>query len=311
MAWSIKIPKTQIKQIEMGIDFIVQKQLSSGEIPTSKADNKNMENATYIKTVTITFMVIGALEHLKDFPKVSSIIQKGIGFLLSESENGMIWRFYGKGSEIIPDLDDTASILTVLKKNDIPLDYHKSARRLLNIRNEKGLFYTWFPEKGNSNNVDWVVNANVLYFFQSLGIKIPEVKQFLIEVTQKSLFKKGSLYYHSPYAFCYLISKLYAEGGVNSFEATKEGIVNFILENYTRLNCIDLALSVTALLNYRFDGKEIQTIIENLKSMQMEDGGWPIGTIFKHRTKEIYYGAREATTAVVLEGLDKFLKNIE
>lgn len=296
------------KAIERGIDFIARKQLPSGEIPTVKADNKKMENATHIKTVTITSLVLWALRHFKNFPKVSSIIRKGIDFLISEKENDMEWRFFGKGSDIIPDMDDTVSILTVLKENNIPLNYLKYAMKLIKIRNEKGLFYTWFPEKGEANNIDWVVNAIVLYFFQSLGIKVPEVEEFLVEVVQKGLFKKGSLYYHSPYAFAYYISNLYADCGLNFSREVKESIVSFILENYTQLSCIDLALSAVSLSNFKFREEEYKKMINLLINMQMNDGGWPIGTIFKHRTKEIYYGSRELTTAIALEGLYKFFK---
>jgi len=303
MKWPNKQEINIESQIRRGIKFLKQGQLPSGEIPTLRADNKNMDNAVYVKTVAITFLVLWALNHLKEFPKVLSITHKGINFLLSERENEIIWRFFGKDSDIIPDLDDTASILAVLKENNLDLDYEKYARELIKIRNEKGLFYTWFPEKGSSNNVDWVVNANILYFFHILKIRVPEVEKYLIKVAEKGLFKKGSLYYHSPYAFAYFLSKLVVKSELGFIKNKESNIIDFILENFMDLNCIDLALSAVSLLNFKFRGKELETIIGKIGNMQMADGGWPIGTIFKHRSKKIYYGSRELTSAIVLESL--------
>ena len=304
--WLLNMENTIENVINKGLAFIEKHQLSSGEIPTLRADNINMQNAVYVKTVTITFLVIWALQYLKNFPKAKSIIQRGIDFLLSEKENGMVWKFFGKGSEITPDLDDTASILAVLKENNISIDYEKYAKKLIKIRNENGLFYTWFPEKGKGNNVDWVVNANVLYFFQTMGIRIPEVEGYLVEVAKKGLFKKGSLYYHSPYAFGYFVSKLYYE--FNLLEATRTPLIEFVIDNYKTLNCIDLALGAVTLLNFGFKGKELDLMIKKILNTQMSDGGWGVGTIFKHRTKEIYYGSRELTTGVALESLNLYKK---
>jgi len=272
-----------------------------------------MKGSRYIKTIAMTVLVADCLKHVRDYPQTKQMIEKSIQFLLNEKENEMIWRFFGKDSNIIPDLDDVCYTLAFLKENKVDLNYEKVANELLRYRNAEGLFYTWFPEKGKNNNVDWVTNTNVLYFFYCINKKtIPEVENYLMVIIEEKKFTEGSLYYHTPYSFVYFFTRLYLDGNAKHFGPVIPAIVNFLLERRTINGWgkkIDNILATIGLINCNFEGLILHKSIEEVLDLQNQDGSWPIGSIFRHRTINRYYGSRELCTAFAIELLQKYMRS--
>jgi len=301
------------ESISRGISFLKNSQFSSGEFPTYYANSPDMKICQYIKTISVTLLIADSLKHVTDYPRTKEMISKSTDFLLSEKENEFTWRFFGKDSKIVPDLDDTCYALAVLNENNVPLDYEKIADRLMNYRNSSGLFYTWFPEKGNKNNTDWVTNTNVLYFFNTIMRKPPiEVSTYLRNIITEKRFVNGSLYYHNPYSFIYFFTRLYSESNFETFDSSMPLIYDFLLSNFKGTADEPIShsvLPVVALLNGGVSNRSLlEKGINVILSSQQKDGGFPIDSIFRHRSYERYYGSRGLFTALATEALSKYKK---
>ncbi|MCK4223714.1 MAG: hypothetical protein KAX39_00950 [candidate division Zixibacteria bacterium] len=292
-----------------GLSFIEKSQLPSGEFPTYVSANANMKSCHYIKTIAMTVLVADCLKHVRDYSQAKQMIEKSIQFLLNQKENEMVWRFFGKNSNIIPDLDDICYTLAFLKENKVDLDYGKFGNELLRYRNAEGLFYTWFPKKGKNNNVDWVTNTNILYFFYCIDKRITEVENYLKQIITEGKFAKGSLYYHSPYSFIYFFTRLYSDKNAETFSSVIPVLIDFLLmnerENIVK-NEIEDILAEIGLINSGFEGLLLDKAIEKILDFQNKDGGWAMGSIFRHRTVNRYYGSRELSTAFAIKCLAKY-----
>lgn len=290
--------------------FIANSQFPSGEFPSYVANNIEMKNYSYIKTIAITVLVADCLKHVKGIFNVKQMINKSIEFLINEKEDEMKWRFFGKGSNIITDLEDVCYVLAFLEENKIDLNYEKFAEELLEYRNADGLFYTWFPEKGENNNVDWVTNTNILYFFYHNKKKsIPEVENYLRSIITEKKFTRGSLYYHSPYSFLYFFTRLYRDGNAGNFDSVIPLIEKFLLEKKVRnrwSSKLNYIFATIGLINCNYDGPILRKSINKVLELQNHDGSWPIGSIFRHRTIKRYYGSTVFSTALAIELLVKY-----
>ena len=205
-----------LDSLRRGIFFLSKSQFKSGEFPTMRWKRNSKENVSYVKTVFITSFVLHSLKHIEKFLEIGKVKQKAVNFLLNEMES-CLWRFYGKGSRIHFDLDTTCCALASLKEHSVDLDYEITATKLLNYRNIQSVFNTWIldvdpPFEKMDNNIDWVVNANVLFFYSLLGRNLPEVGQYLVGVVETEMFKQRSPYYDSPFCFIYCLTRAYADG---------------------------------------------------------------------------------------------------
>ena len=111
-----------IKSIREDASFLVSKQLSSGEFSITRAKTKDMKNSYYIKSIFFTTFVLHSLSQLKNFP-LNETVQNATKFLLNEKEGEGFWRFFGKGTHLPLDLDDTCCVLSALFENNVELEY--------------------------------------------------------------------------------------------------------------------------------------------------------------------------------------------
>lgn len=306
------------KSIRKGISFLLNKQLNSGEFPTTRAKKISMENASYIKSVFLNTFVLHSLSQLKNVFPINETVQNTTKFLLNEKEGEGFWRFFGKGNHLPLDLDDTCCALSALFINGVELEYKTIADYLLNYRDKGGIFYTWILDrylpKNSSyfeNDIDWVVNANTLFFFSLIKIPIPEVTDYLCNIVEKGDFEDGSIYYYSPFSFIYCLSRAYADGGVIGLKPILRNIKNYLLNKQKvkveKGNTLENAMATASLINCGYKGIVVDGAINNLLKAQKADGGWPNSAFFAG-VPELFYGSRELTTAIAIEALWKYLK---
>ncbi len=306
-----------IKSIREDASFLVSKQLSSGEFSITRAKTKDMKNSYYIKSIFFTTFVLHSLSQLKNFP-LNETVQNATKFLLNEKEGEGFWRFFGKGTHLPLDLDDTCCVLSALFENNVELEYRTIANCLLNYRDNKGRFYTWILDRytpkacgGFENDVDWVVNANILFFFSLIKMSIPEVVDYLCCVVNEEVFKDGSIYYYSPFSFTYCLSRAYTDGGAVGLKPILEKIKNYLLNKRNVVsewgNNLENAMATVSLINCGYKGVEVEKAIDNLLKAQRPDGGWPNSAFFAG-VPELFYGSRELTTAIAVEALWKYLQ---
>lgn len=302
------------ESLKNGIDFLSNRQLPSGEFCTMMW-KRHKGHIKYVKSVFVTSFVIHSLSGMTtNLSKKIGI--KATNFLLEEMEQDGFWRFFGKKSYIHIDLDDTCCALASLKEFDIKLDYHSRALSILRYRNDQGLFNTWVldidpPFEKKDNDIDWVVNANVLFFYGLLGYSIKPVERYMNHIVDNGMFKQRSLYYHSPFVFLYCLTRAYAEGNSALYYTTriKDYLIN-VKNNRLYRNALDVALVTVSLLNCGSKPEDVIYLIEHLLNTQEVDGYWPKYTFFDGFGHTICYGSNEFTTAIALEGLVKYLRKV-
>jgi len=318
-----KIMESQIETaLEKGFSFLSSRQLPSGEFPTKQwiGDNACKRALKFpIKSVFVTSFVLHSLKYVSRFINVEQTAQKAIEFLLCEMEDDGLWRFYGKKSNIPYDIDCVCCVLAALKEWAIEMDYETMASRLLRYRTAQNVFNTWILD-GDSrfleieyNDVDWVVNANVLFFYSLLSQRLPEVEQYIITSIETDTFKQRSIYY-PPMSGIYCLTRAYSDGQNQGLKPAISKIkenLNTKAEDRSQ-DSLSTALATIALQNC-YEGKApIAQLIEYLISMQRIDGRWSTGVFFssivRKRPEIIFkWGSEELTTAFALEAISKYL----
>lgn len=323
MMFDKMIPKEIVKSIRRGVGFLANRQLPSGEFATMRWEKPKVEIASYVKSVFITSFVLHSLRYVENLTQVKEISQHAIKFLLDERERDGLWRFFGKDSFIHFDVDCTCCILASLKEWEIEMDSHSIASLLLKYRDGQYLFYTWIldvdpPFKKEDNDIDWVVNANALFFYSLLGQPLPEVEQYLIRIVEIGAFRQRSHYYDSPFAFIYCLTRAYADSSdprLSRAVAKLQDYMHHLNEKNKPLrDSLENALATVGLLNCGSENTELTQLIEHLLSMQEDDGGWPLGIFFTEgpytESHNIAYGSRELTTAIALEAISKWQRRM-
>ncbi|MBT9166882.1 MAG: hypothetical protein DDT19_00206 [Syntrophomonadaceae bacterium] len=306
------------KSITQGIDFLANRQLPSGEFTTMRWEKPNVQTASYVKSVFVTSFVLHSLKYVVNFNQVREISQRAIRFLLDEMEQNGLWRFFGKNSHVHFDVDTVCCVLASLKEWGVEIDYYSLASLMLKYRDNQGRFYTWIldvdpPFKKKDNNIDWVVNANVLFFYRLLNEPLRELEQYLTRVVKSSVFQRRSAYYEPFFAFFYCLTRAYAGGGdsrLGSVVARTKNYLPYIeVEHKLYGDSLEKALAAVGILNLSGETKEAAQAIEHLLDMQGDDGGWQIGVFHTegpYTKYRIAYGSRELTTAIALEALSKY-----
>ena len=305
-----------------GISFLSKNQLSSGEFATIIAPKPDMKASINVKSPFFTALILHSLSHLNKSEDLNNITQRATNFLLQERDDTGYWRFFGKGSGIPPDLDDTCCALSALYIYGVDLDFETISTSLLRYRDNEGIFYTWlidlYSDDGENENyanyIDWVVNANILFFYSLLKKPLPEVVDYLCRIVKEKVFINGSRYYNSSFSFAYCVSRIYAYSNAKRLQSTKPIIKGYLLDTQNNKggwgNSLEDAMATVSLINLGVKGKRLEKAINNLLSLQESDGGWPIAPFFYYiyPSKIQFYGSRELNTAIALEALSKYLQ---
>lgn len=313
-----------LEAFKKGVFFLKRRQLSSGEFPTMVSQKPEMKNPSYIKSPFFTALILHSIRHCNKLEEISNITQKAINFLIQERDDTGYWRFFGKGSNIPPDLDDTCCALSALYLYGTKLDYETIANSLLRYRNSEGIFNTWIlnscqaSKKNNyANYVDWVVNVNILFFYSLIKKPFPEIENYLCRIIRGKIFTNGSKYYNSPYSFIYFFTRLYADRQIKKFYLIIPVIKEYLLDTQNTNggwgNSLEDAMSTISLIKTGFNGLELEKAINNLICFQENDGGWPISpfSFYKYPNEIFFYGSRELNTAIALDALWEYKEKDE
>jgi hypothetical protein len=307
--------------INRAIDFLYKNQLPWGEFKTYASWNPWFFKSVFDSSPFVTTFVLYCLKDIKE-ERVKKMTKKALDFLLSEQEKGGIWRFWTKrnNKKLPADLDDISTISFILKINGVSFD--DNLQLVSNNKNKDGLFLTWLMDEKYKNNifwrivkenVDWVVNANVLLY---LGKNDLTVCSYINQVIKMDKF--SSIYYPSKLAFYYMVSRAFKHG-IASLGENKDKIVQLILDCQKKSgifgNSLELALSLNALFNFNYYGKEIDSGINYLLERQSVNGSWKKAVFFlgppfwflATPPRYRYYGSEELTTAFCIEALKNYL----
>jgi hypothetical protein len=301
------VEMTPQKAAKQGLNFLAQAQQPSGAFTTTRAVKPDMLNAQPFPCVFITPFILHVLEKI-DAP--IEMIERGRGYLQATMELGWAWRFYGPGTHLPLDWDDTACSLVALADPGV---WKLALRHRAAYRRADGWHWTWMldmaPRDGRvkKNDIDPVVNANVLFWLARAGVDDKKLARNLQTWVTWGEFLKTTIYYDSPFPFAYCLSRAATDGPVpalnGAVQQVAEGLIALREEQTGWGNALWNALALVTLLNAGYwEHEVVQLTVERLLEMQQPDGGWPNAPFFPGQPG-LFYGSRELTTAIALEGL--------
>ncbi|KKQ51712.1 MAG: hypothetical protein US70_C0014G0015 [Parcubacteria group bacterium GW2011_GWD2_38_11] len=297
------------KTIEKGLVFLQTNQLPSGEMKVLYCEEKEMNNCKFESSSVPTVFVLDAISFSKN-KQAKEIFQKGHKFVLGQQNEDGLWSYWSKESSLFasPDFDDTAVASLYLEKNNILFRENKNKFE----KNPDGLYYTWTSETDDlmkKVEIDPGVNANILAYLKNNDEKVCSFVNSAVKRDNKKLF-----YYPNKQAFYYIISKAYSSGALCLLESKDDIIKKTISLQKTDGsfgNNLETALSLSTLLNYSFEKRDIiEKGIGSLMKTQNKDGSWNAQAMYVSGIIKpvMYFGSNELSTAISVEAIEKYLR---
>jgi hypothetical protein len=287
--------------INKGIDYLYSNQMANGEFQTDSCTDDRMEKCVFDSSPFVTSFVLYSIKGSEN-KKVKEMSSRAIEFLLYEEGNGGVWKYWTKqnGKYIDPDVDDTATISFILKKNNE--SFTGNLQVLESNKNDEGLYLTWIRRPGEKNDLDCVVNANVLLY---TGKNDPSVCSYINREIKAN--EPCSQYYPDRMVLYYVVSRAY-ENNITCFEESKKTLIQSVLalqKDGSFGSDMDDALALNTLLNLGYAGSALDSGAETLINDQRADGSWPRAEFYLGGSA--YYGSDSLTTALAVEALEKYL----
>jgi len=331
--WYSRHQDQQLKaQVEAGLAgglvFLEKSQSETGELPTYAWLAGEETKAKSIRTPFTASQILHSLTFVDGGEVGRRLRERAVAFLLAHREAPGVWRYYGKDDgyyarvyaqfghpKLPPDVDDTAQAWAALSRHGIAVS--PEALEILKAhRTRAGLFNTWIGTQkelswmdGKEREVDAVVNLNALFAFARAGQRLPEVCRYAVTVTRAKAFHQGTVWYPSPLAYTYFLSRAYADGGSVCLNEAIPEIRSFVLGHQqpdgTWGNDLETALGILTLLNIGERGEGPRQGVQALLAQQGPDGGWAQAPLYKGAV--LHYGSRPLTTGFCLEALGKYL----
>lgn len=312
-----ELARASAKAEKEGIEFLAANQKDSGGFDTYEwrelyPDKKRIINSPFaVSQISLSLTACG------NDPVARRIRERAAAYLIEEKNEPGIWRHQGKRDRVPPDVEDTALAWLALKRmgETIPPEPVAIVRA---SRNEAGLFNTWIGERStwahiDSVDIDNVININTLWFLQENGEKMDNVCDYVSKLVENGEFQRGSLYYPSPWAFTYALSRARA-GNVQCLDKAASKIREITLSHQQGDggwgDDYETALALLTLLNLKEKGDRVERAIKFLVSRQDSDGGWKSYAIYTGAPRmgagRFVYGSRPYVTALCVEALAKY-----
>jgi hypothetical protein len=311
------------KSLKKGLCFLNSKQLPSGEFTTQQwimTVNEHRKLNFPIKSVLATAFILHSLNKLGKSLDVEKASKKALNFLLEEKESFGLWRFYGKNSNIVFDIDSTVCVLGALKEWKVPLNYERINSKLMEYRTEQNIFQTWLPDLDpkfcsiDYNEVDWVINSNILYFNHLLNSELPQVEAYLAQIVENGDYMKPSINYPSLSGI-YCFSRAYSLCTSTVLDYSASKITDYLKKKISKEDSNDSLLNALSAISFMnlasYSCNLIRFIIEKLLKLQRKNGSWPAGVFFsvispKFPKVKVKWGSQELTTALALEAISEY-----
>jgi hypothetical protein len=329
--------------IAHGIDFLYAMQLPSGTFRIFCSPHPLLEENCKPDHSTFQTAQIAYCLNFTKSKKVEEIVSKAIRFLLSEMQDGGVWRYTCSPNTdyLPPDVDDTACISFLLKQHGISLPDNTGV--MLGNRASQGLFYTWVLPRltwtadasfwrvslrqilklrqlywffrvteCKPNDLDPVINANVLHYLGDRPETRPIIRT-LIQIIEDQAEETCDRYYGSRFTFYYFLSRNHA-AGIRAFEPMRDTIVTRIKSYAHRdgvigSHILHTALAACALMDWSDHSTVLDDAIQAILDAMQSNGGWQkFPFYFSGRSKKLVWGSEEITTGFCLEVLSRYRK---
>lgn len=327
--------------VAQGIDFLYALQLPSGTFQIYCSPHPLLEESCKPDYSTFQTAQISYCLSFTKSEKVEEIVSKAIRFLLSEMQDGGVWRYTCSPNPdyLPPDVDDTACISFLLKQHGISLPDNTGV--LLGNRAFRGLFYTWILPRltwttdssfwrvalrqilkvrqlywffrvteCKPNDLDPVVNANVLLYLGNRPETRPIIRT-LVQIIEDQTEETCDKYYGSRFNFYYFLSRNHA-AGIRAFEPLQDTIIGRI-KSYARPDgvignhILHTAQAACALMDWRDNSTVLDDAIQAILRARESRGGWrKLPFYYSGWAKKLAWGSEELTTGFCLEALSRY-----
>jgi len=328
------------KSIDLGVKFLKDSQLQYGEfiMEACMYSNQSLDNLYYreeyclMDSTTGNTAFLGLAINELNHEEINEIINKSSIFLLSEQKEKGIWNFFTNDSifygSIPEDTDDTAFVSRFLTMNNVSFENNS---KLFEENIKDGLIQTWIVNESNEfyGEYDCNVNVNVLTYLNLIN------KSYLIDCNKlkKIIFsndyecciycengKDGKI----PLFLFYNIAKLLETD--SCFEDSKDIIISDILnlqENDGSFgSTIYTSFGISSLIEmgHPINSSNLKKSVKYLLNSQNKDGSWGNDFLFSSfgdgppymGVNEYWtWGSSELSTALALEALNKFNKELK
>ncbi|MBB6269803.1 hypothetical protein HDF26_000230 [Pedobacter cryoconitis] len=341
---AIKITAGELdRHIDHGIDYLHEHQYPNGEFCCYYSPDDHMKEwCVPDSTVFPASLIAACLMQLRDSPKVKEILSLTAGFLSYQVMRGGVWNFFTKWNPLFQyspaDTDDTVFASYVLKS--LQVDFIDNSKLLMDNRNSKGLFYTWFvlrpamnsnlnfwkimsrelkrplksvlfwfQHESSRNDIDAVVNANILFYF-GLNEQTRAVVDYLLRIVADNKEGDSDKWYKNRITFYYFLSRNYKT--VKELEPAKEPIIKRIYETVREdgafgNSAFETALSISTLANFNHRDEQMDRAVDFLFKAQCKSGCWERHVFFySGHQKAVGWGSEEIVTGYCLEALANY-----
>lgn len=178
------------------------------------------------------------------------------------------------------------------------LDFRWNLRGLTNQK-----FKTYFDHKRPRFDPIVCVNALSLFYTYGRGGELHRTLQWVHEVLLNRAYLDGTRYYETAECFLFFVSRLLETSGDPELHSTLKPLLRERIQERIGAEGDSLALAMR-LLVCDVVGIKDEVDLRNLLPLQMEDGGWEIGWMYKYGSSGIRIGNRGLTTALAIKAID-------
>jgi hypothetical protein len=296
------------------VDVICRMQLGTGEIPSFRREPSG--GLQYLRSPLISTFVNEALacfdprspawqsrtlhlvpEALRgSFVRTIARLRTRIrSFVLWQAEADGTWRFFGRGSGLLPDAGTTACAAATLLEAPGPSasrNLRRNVEAIGRFRSPEGHYYTfidsfgrgfgWLDEFGAPVvGVDPVVNAEVLRFLSLAGMTEASTIDQLIGFVKCQAVRAeplGSRLFPNPLCLSYAVVRAWTQAKVAGFEELATELVPRVLALQNETGDfggpLSTAMAATILLDLGYEGRPLDLAFDAVAGGFRSPWGW-------------------------------------
>lgn len=331
------------RAIRAGLDFLSQSQLPTGELKTLVGPEPDLKrDAKRDPSIFTTVNVATSLLEVSD-SRARNIVACAADFLSSEMLPGGLWRFWTKAHPgsfgMPPDVDDTVCVSEFLGR--LGRAFPDNRKILLSNRCRDGRFLTWItprawhlvfaegraflaasfasrrgrklyfesgPQPPEPGNIDCVVNANAVSYFEDCR-DCAQATAWVSDIVQSGRAATHDRWYQSEAALLYAVARGCVKR-IPSFCRLQPVIAAKALELQPSCHsALETALVACTLNLVAPASPQLLECIHTLLGTQEQDGGWLARVYYYDSFKcALCWGSKELTSGFCLEALGRFLR---
>ncbi|KAJ7579160.1 Haloacid dehalogenase-like hydrolase-domain-containing protein [Mycena floridula] len=217
-----------------------------------------------------------------------------------------VWNFF-QGPSVLTtadypsDFDTTSLGLTVMRveasiANPIMDD-------MLRYINKDGIIQTYFDHGRPRFDPVVCVNVLCLFFSYGRGQELQSTLNWVVDVLTNRAYLDGTRYYTTGESFLYFIMRLLQRSGDLDLHSVLKPLLKQRIQERIAKEGDAIALAMRIIVCEFVDVRN-KSDLDTLLTLQCEDGGWKIGSIYGYGSSGVRIGNRGLTTALAVNAIE-------